>query len=118
VKQIAALGKPTALVTIAGHSIALPEACHLPAPKTNANNVDDATNGKNGNNGKNGGDATITTKASAVSAVLYAFLPSQAGGTALVSTLLGDHSPAGRLPVTFYDRSILKSRSPFDMSLR
>jgi hypothetical protein len=89
VEQIAALGNPTALVAIAGHSIALPAEC---LPKANA-------------------------KAD-VSAVLYAFLPSQAGGTAVISTLLGDSSPAGRLPVTFYDRSIVTDRSPFDMSLR
>ena len=89
VKRIAALGKPTAMVTIAGHSIALPEEC---LPKANAK--------------------------ATVNAVLYAFLPSQAGGTAVISTLLGDSSPAGRLPVTFYDRTILRDRSPFDMSLR
>eukprot|EP00040_Diaphanoeca_grandis_P014695 m.74689 g.74689 ORF g.74689 m.74689 type:complete len:1106 (+) comp24690_c0_seq2:102-3419(+) len=51
-------------------------------------------------------------------AILYAFLPSEAGGTAIVNTLLGDNAPAGRLPVTLYPRSILFERDPGDMSLR
>ena len=39
-------------------------------------------------------------------AILFAFLPSQFGGDAIAEVLLGGYSPAGRLPVTFYDRSI------------
>lgn len=51
-------------------------------------------------------------------AVLFAFLPSEAGGTAIVNTLLGDSAPSGRLPITLYPRSILFERDPGDMSLR
>lgn len=51
-------------------------------------------------------------------AILFAFLPSQAGGDAVVDILLGDKAPAGRLPVTFYGPEILQERDPLDVSLR
>lgn len=51
-------------------------------------------------------------------AILFAFLPSQAGGDAVVDILLGDEAPAGRLPVTFYGPEILHERDPLDVSLR
>jgi beta-glucosidase len=37
-----------------------------------------------------------------LNAVLQAWYPGQAGGTAVAEALMGDCNPAGRLPVTFY----------------
>jgi hypothetical protein len=62
----------------------------------------------------------LTEAKRSCSAILFAFLPSQFGGDAIVDVLLGQYSPAGRLPVTFYDSSInVRSNfNPTDMSLR
>ena len=47
-----------------------------------------------------------------VPAILEAWYPGQAAGTAIADVLFGDYNPAGRLPVTFY-RSV-RDIPPFD----
>ena len=45
-------------------------------------------------------------------AILQAWYPGEAGGTAVAGALAGDFSPAGRLPVTFYES--VTDLPPFD----
>ena len=47
-----------------------------------------------------------------VPAIVELWYPGQAGGTALADVLFGDHNPAGRLPVTFYQSA--SQLPPFD----
>jgi beta-glucosidase len=47
-----------------------------------------------------------------VPAILDAWYPGEAGGTAVADVLFGDYDPAGRLPITFYRR--LQDLPPFD----
>ncbi|QHN04961.1 glycoside hydrolase family 3 protein [Granulicella sp. WH15] len=50
----------------------------------------------------NGGALALESAAEKASAILEAWYPGQAGGTAIAETLFGQNNPSGRLPVTFY----------------
>jgi len=47
-----------------------------------------------------------------IPAIIDAWYPGEQGGTAVAKVLFGDYNPAGRLPLTFYDR--LEDLSAFD----
>ncbi|HEY2119793.1 MAG TPA: glycoside hydrolase family 3 C-terminal domain-containing protein [Candidatus Acidoferrum sp.] len=50
----------------------------------------------------NGSALSVNWANEHVSAILEAWYPGEAGGTAVAEALAGDFSPAGRLPITFY----------------
>jgi len=60
----------------------------------------------------NGSAVSINWENEHVPAILEAWYPGEAAGTAIADVLFGDYNPAGRLPVTFY-RSV-DDLPPFD----
>ena len=65
----------------------------------------------------NGSAVAFNEEKASVPAILEAWYPGQAGGTAIADILFGDYNPAGRLPLTFY-KSIAQIPAFDDYSMK
>nr|WP_298995395.1 glycoside hydrolase family 3 C-terminal domain-containing protein [uncultured Allomuricauda sp.] len=64
----------------------------------------------------NGSALSVNWENENIPAIIEAWYPGQAGGTAIADVIFGDYNPSGRLPVTFYkDINDIPSFSNYDM---